>query len=146
MDGLKLSAFHRRVFGPVDTTAVLDLLTPAFEVAEAPAQPPASAGTIGLYAAGHWHTATIRTPGAALDVDVLQAEVLDRLSRPIEIAPAKTFVDELTRRCDSDEGVLFTLAPPPLATLTSLADAGGVMPPKTTYFEPKPCAGIFRRP
>ena len=64
----------------------------------------------------------------------------------IEIAPAKTEVDELTRRCDADGGVLFTLAPPPLASLTALADSGGAMPPKTTYFEPKPCAGIFRRP
>jgi uncharacterized protein (DUF1015 family) len=30
--------------------------------------------------------------------------------------------------------------------LTRLADASEVMPPKTTYFEPKPCAGIFLRP
>lgn len=146
MGGLRLSAFHRRVFGPVDTTAVMELLALAFEVAEAPTQPPATAGTVGLYAAGRWYTATIRAPGAGLDVEVLQAEVLDRLSQPIEIAPAKTLVDELTRRCDSDEGVLFTLAPPPLHTLTSLADANEAMPPKTTYFEPKPCAGIFRRP
>ena len=77
---------------------------------------------------------------------MLQAQVLDHLDQPIEIAPARTPVDELTRRCDSDEGALFTLAPPPLEALTRLADAGGVMPPKTTYFEPKPCAGIFRRP
>ena len=79
-------------------------------------------------------------------MEVLTTQVLDRLAQGIEIAPARTPVDELTRRCDSDEGVLFTLAPPPLEALTRLADAGGVMPPKTTYFEPKPCAGIFRRP
>ena len=79
-------------------------------------------------------------------MDVLQSRVLDRLGQRIEIAPAKTEVDELTRRCAADGGALFTLAPPPLSSLTALADAGGVMPPKTTYFEPKPCAGIFRRP
>ena len=77
---------------------------------------------------------------------MLQQQVLDRLGQRVEIAPAKTEVDELTRRCDLDEGVLFTLAPPPLSALTALADTGGVMPPKTTYFEPKPSAGIFRRP
>jgi len=55
-------------------------------------------------------------------------------------------VDELTQWCDSDGGALFTLAPPPLEVVTGLADLGEVMPPKTTYFEPKPCAGIFRRP
>jgi uncharacterized protein (DUF1015 family) len=84
--------------------------------------------------------------GGRLDVEVLQAQVLDRVGQAVEIAPARTPVDELTRRCDSDGGALFTLAPPPLDALTRLADAGAVMPPKTTYFEPKPCAGIFRRP
>jgi uncharacterized protein (DUF1015 family) len=49
-------------------------------------------------------------------------------------------------RCDVDRGVLFTLAPPPPESLTEVADAGEVMPPKTTYFEPKPAAGIFMRP
>ena len=53
---------------------------------------------------------------------------------------------ELTQRCDADGGALFTLAPPATDVLTRLADAGEVMPPKTTYFEPKPCAGIFLRP
>ena len=77
---------------------------------------------------------------------VLRAQLLDRLWKPVEIAPARTPVDELTRRCDADDGVLFTLAPPPIAALTRLADANEVMPPKTTYFEPKPCAGIFLRP
>ena len=84
--------------------------------------------------------------GAGLDVEVLRAQVLDHLPQLIEIAPARTPVDELTRRCDADGGVLFTLAPPPIETLTRLADADEVMPPKTTYFEPKPCAGIFLRP
>ena len=81
-----------------------------------------------------------------LDVDVLQGQVLAHLDQSVDIAPARTLVDELTRRCDADGGVLFTLAPPPLEDLTRMADAGAVLPPKTTYFEPKPCAGIFRRP
>ena len=99
-----------------------------------------------MYADGGWHDVIIRDVGRCLDVEVLQSKVLDRLAQRIEIAPAKTEVDELTRRCDADGGVLFTLAPPPLSSLTSLADSGGVLPSKTTYFEPKPCAGIFRRP
>ena len=52
---------------------------------------------------------------------------------------------ELTERCDRDGGALFTLAPPALDVLTGLADRGEMMPPKTTYFEPKPYAGIFLR-
>jgi len=145
MDGLRLSAFHRRVTGPVDVPQLLGLLASRFVVA--PAEPVLpSAGTWGLYADGAWHTVLIKDPGGRLDIEVLRAEVLDVLDHRVEIAPAKTQVDELTRRCDLDGGVLFTLAPPPLAALTAFADKGGVMPPKATYFEPKPSAGIWRRP
>jgi uncharacterized protein (DUF1015 family) len=146
MDGLRLSAFHRRVIGPVDLAALLDLLAPAFRVEDAATPQAPTPGSFGLYARGSWYVVTPHAAGAGLDVEVLQAQVLDHVEQTIEIAPARTLVDELTRRCDADEGVLFTLAPPPLERLTRLADAGEVMPPKTTYFEPKPCAGIFRRP
>jgi uncharacterized protein (DUF1015 family) len=132
--------------GPVDRAVILDLLAPAFRV-EAAAAPPAPApGSFGLYADGSWSAVTCNEPGAWLDVEVLRAHVLDHLAQAVEIAPARTLVDELTRRCDADGGALFTLAPPPIATLIRLADADEVMPPKTTYFEPKPCAGIFLRP
>jgi uncharacterized protein (DUF1015 family) len=146
MNGLRLSAFHRRVIGPVDLAPLLDLLAPAFRVVVAATSPHQARGSFGLYAEGGWYAVTPLAPASGLDVEVLQSQVLDHLEQTIEIAPARTLVDELTRRCDSDGGALFTLAPPPLETLTSLADAGEVMPPKTTYFEPKPCAGIFRRP
>jgi D-3-phosphoglycerate dehydrogenase len=146
MDGLRLSVFQRRVMGPVDLGAVMELLAPAFRVAAAAAMPTPTPGSLGLYAEGRWYDVTRDAPGAVLDVEVLRAQVLDRLGKTVEIAPARTPVDELTRRCDADDGVLFTLAPPPIAALTRLADATEVMPPKTTYFEPKPCAGIFLRP
>jgi uncharacterized protein (DUF1015 family) len=146
MDGLRLSAFHRRVMGPVDPAGILDLLTPGFRVVPAATPPPPAPGSFGLYADGGWYDVTRIPAGAGLDVEILRAQVLDHVAQAVEIAPARTPVDELTRRCDADGGALFTLAPPPLATLTRLADADEVMPPKTTYFEPKPCAGIFLRP
>ncbi len=52
---------------------------------------------------------------------------------------------ELTKACDEDGGALFVLRPPTLDQLTEVADRGEVMPPKTTYFDPKPYAGIFLR-
>jgi uncharacterized protein (DUF1015 family) len=146
MDGLTLSAFHRRVLGPVDQAELMALLGPTFAVRPVPAASAPASGSFGLYADGRWYDVTPHTTGPGLDVEILQGNVLDPLRNGVEIANARTPVDELTRRCDSDGGVLFTLAPPPLSALTRLADAGGVMPPKTTYFEPKPCAGIFRRP
>jgi uncharacterized protein (DUF1015 family) len=146
IDGLRLSAFHRRVSGPVDRVSLLELLAQGFDVGD-PATPQApEPGSFGLYVDRRWFELAPRATGERLDVEILQARVLDPLGHTVEIAPARTQVDELTRRCDADGGALFTLAPPPLEALTRLADRGEVMPPKTTYFEPKPCAGIFRRP
>lgn len=152
MDGLRLSAFHRRVAGPASPDRLLALLEPWARVRAAPAVPAPAPGSFGLYVGGRWYD--VRDPGGpaagrtGLDVNVLQARVLDRLdpTGSVEIAPASTSVADLVRRCDADGGALFTLAPPPLEMLTSLADAGEVMPPKTTFFEPKPCTGIFLRP
>jgi uncharacterized protein (DUF1015 family) len=146
MDGLRLSAFHRRVIGPVDLVQLLELLAPHFTVMATESAPIAVRGSFGLYVDRRWHVVVPRAAGGGLDVQVLQTHVLDHVRQPVEIAPAKTEIDELVRRCDADGGVLFTLAPPPLETLMSLADANQVMPPKTTFFEPKPCAGIFLRP
>jgi uncharacterized protein (DUF1015 family) len=157
MDDLRLSAFHRRVTGPLDPEGLIELVAAGFQVRAVPAAPAPMLGSFGLYVGQRWFDlryAGTRADGpAGLDVAVLQAQVLERLgeltpgpSYGVEIAHTRMSVDELTRRCDTDGGALFTLAPPPLQVLTRLADAGEVMPPKTTYFEPKPCAGIFLRP
>jgi uncharacterized protein (DUF1015 family) len=89
---------------------------------------------------------------AGLDVSLLQTRVLDRLdpapagrTREVETIPATASLEQLAARCDVDSGALFTLAPPSTDALVAVADAGEVMPPKTTYFEPKPATGIFLR-
>jgi uncharacterized protein (DUF1015 family) len=151
MDGIRLSAFHRRVTGPVDPAELLGVLAPDFQVRAVTEPPAPTPGAFGLYVGRSWFDVRYQGPRgggpSGLDAAILQARVFDRLVGPaVETAPARTPVDELSRRCDADEGALFTLAPPPLDALTGLADAGEVMPAKTTYFEPKPCAGIFLRP
>jgi len=156
MDGLRLSSFHRRVYGPVREDDLLALLSPDFAVREVGRAVAPETGVLGLYAGGRWFELTYqgtRPPGVAgLDATLLQTRVLDRLlaapvERPpfIETIPATAPTDELTQRCDIDSGALFTLAPPTPEALIRVADGGEVMPPKTTYFEPKPCAGIFMR-
>ena len=148
MDGLRLSAFHRRVAGPVPRDQLLEVVVRGFEITSCSAAPPPAPGSFGLYVAGDWFDVRPEPTSAdrpRLDVEVLHERVLGPLGRSIEIASAQASVDDLTRRCDEDDGALFTLAPPPLSELTRLADAGEVMPPKTTYFEPKPCAGVFLR-
>jgi uncharacterized protein (DUF1015 family) len=156
MDGLTLSAFHRRVSGPLDADRLLAQLHGEFEVREVDGPPEPTVGSLGLYLASGWYDVRLpstRPPGVAgLDASILQTHVLDRLDpappgrvRTVDLVPAASPLDELVARCDVDRGALFTLAPPPPDALIEVADAGEVMPPKTTYFEPKPAAGIFLR-
>jgi uncharacterized protein (DUF1015 family) len=154
MDGLLLSAFHRRISGPIDLARLLALLADGFEVEQVEGPPSPAVGSMGLYVASQWYDVRLtvaRSPGVAgLDATILQTLVLDRLDpappgrvRTIDLVPSTGSLDELVSRCDVDRGAMFTLAPPPPESLIEVADAGEVMPPKTTYFEPKPAAGIF---
>lgn len=156
MDGLSLSAFHRRVSGPIDPEGLLALLADEFGVREVPGPPTPSVGCLGLYLGSRWYDVRFLAPRptgvTGLDVTILQSRVLDRLEpvssgrvRTVDTVSAAEPLDELVARCDVDRGALFTLAPPPAEALVAVADAGEVMPPKTTYFSPKPAAAIFLR-
>lgn len=158
MDGLGLTSFHRRVSGPLDVEALLALLTGDFQVRQVSRAATPAVGSMGLYADHRWFEVSYegdRAPGVAgLDVSVLQSLVLDRVASvassgrvpAVDAVPATAPVEELLARCDVDGGALFTLAPPSYESIIEVADAGQVMPPKATYFEPKPCTGIFLRP
>jgi uncharacterized protein (DUF1015 family) len=155
LDGLDLLAFHRRVIGPVRGADLLALMGHAFDVHEI-AQPEESAGCFALYVEGRWYDAAhsgSRPEGASgLDVTLLNDLVLEPLlgsaaqaAPRLQIAAAPSPQADLTEACDADGGALFVLRPPSLDQLTDVADRGEVMPPKTTYFDPKPYAGIFLR-
>jgi uncharacterized protein (DUF1015 family) len=152
VDGLRLLAFHRRVVGPVRSVELLDLLAQHFDVAEL-THPDDAVGCFAVYVEGRWYDATFtgeRPPGASgtavaiLDEHVLGPLVGEDRGR-IEITSALLPLLELKDACDADGGALFALRPPALDQLTEVADRGEVMPPKTTYFDPKPYAGIFLR-
>ena len=154
LDGLRLLAFHRRVAGPVDASELLALLADAFDVRDV-AHPDDATGTFAVYLDGRWYDASYRgerSAGAAgLDIAILNDQVLAPLlgvgphaASRLEIVRFPT-ENELTEACDQDGGALFVLRPPTLDQLTEVADRGEVMPPKTTYFDPKPYAGIFLR-
>ena len=153
-DGLRLLAFHRRVTGPVSSGDLKGLLQAEFDVADLD-RPEDSSGAFAVYVDGRWHDARFRgsrLPGVAgLDVAVLNSHVLEPLlgsdtgTPGLEFAPALAPVADLTVACDDDGGALFWLRPPTLDQLMEVADRGEVMPPKTTYFDPKPYAGIFLR-
>lgn len=121
---------------------------------------PQEKGSFTMYMEGHWFLCKIREedlaavaddPVKSLDVSLLH----DLLLHPVlGIGDPKTdgridFVggirgmDELVRRCEEDCSVAFAMYPTSITELFSVADAGKLMPPKSTWFEPKLRSGLF---
>jgi len=118
---------------------------------------PTQAGEFGLYVAGRWARLRIRPelvpddPVRRLDVSLLQEHVIaplfgvsdPRRDQRIDFVGGIRGVGDLVRRVDSgDWAVALTLHPTPLSALMAVADAGEVMPPKSTWFEPKLADGL----
>jgi uncharacterized protein (DUF1015 family) len=149
LDGLQLASFGRRVAGPVDSTLVRDLLEASFDVRPATDAQEAITSGIAIRLDRRWHVACHsgkRPPGSpGMDVSLLHDRVLDRLPAGTDIQQTRDSIEVLLAACDADSGVLFALPAPNLETLTAIADAGQVIPAKSTFFSPKPGSGIFLR-
>lgn len=108
---------------------------------------------LGLYLQGRWHTLNFRPRFAAttdpiekLDVTLLQKYVLDpifgiddpRTSKRIHFVGGIRGTGELEKLVNSGEyACAFSMFPTSIEDLMTIADAGGIMPPKSTWFEPK---------
>jgi uncharacterized protein (DUF1015 family) len=149
LDGLRLASFDRRVVGPVDSALVRGLLDAHFDVRSVAGAQEASVSGIAVNLDRRWYTATWcaeRPPGSAgLDVSLLHDRVLDRLPEGTTVELTRAPIEALLAACEADGGVLFALPPPRLETLVAIADAGEVVPAKSTFFSPKPGSGIFLR-
>ena len=120
---------------------------------------PSRPGTFCVYLGGAWHRleldpATIdpRDPIGSLDVSLLQDRVLGpvlgigdpRTDKRIDFVGGIRGTAELERRVDSGEMAIgFSLFPTTMEQLMAVSDAGAVMPPKSTWFEPKLRSGLF---
>lgn len=112
--------------------------------------------TFGVYASGRWWRLDVAVhddDDTALAADVLQDRVLGPVfgivdpgaSERLEYLPGTAGLDMLAQRCDSEGTVGFALAATSVETLMDVVDAGRVLPPKSTFFHPKPRSGIFLR-
>ena len=123
--------------------------------ADAPATPQA-AGKVSIYLAGKWYGLKFRerhqeNPIEALDVSLLQNQVLQpilgienpRTDHRIDFVGGIRGTAELERRVNDGEAVAFSMYPTSLEQLMDVADAHGIMPPKSTWFEPKLRDGLF---
>jgi len=112
----------------------------------------------GMYLDGQWyklrpHAGTYdeRSPVGRLDVEILQRNLLEpllniddpRRNKRIAFIGGIRGMDELERRCAEDMRVAFSLYAPSLDDLFAIADSGNIMPPKSTWFEPKLLSGLF---
>ncbi|MGD9786457.1 MAG: DUF1015 domain-containing protein [Sulfuricellaceae bacterium] len=130
-----------------------------FAVEKAPGQvKPAKPREFGLYHGGQWYKLTFRPdlvpshdPVARLDVSLLQNYLIapalgitdPRRDKRIDFVGGIRGLDELEKRVDSGEMALaFALFPTRMEDLMAVADAGAVMPPKSTWFEPKLADGL----
>ncbi len=114
---------------------------------------------LGLYLAGRWHSLRFHPaltdrgePGAQLDVALLQQHVLGpllgiddpRTSQRLQFVGGIRGTAELERVVDAGEfAAAFSLHPTGIEDLMRIADEGGIMPPKSTWFEPKLRDGLF---
>ena len=111
-----------------------------------------------MYLAGSWYSLEAKPgryddsdPIGVLDVTVLSNLVLDKIlgikdlrtDKRIDFVGGIRGLDELARRVDSGEmAVAFALYPVSMKQLVDIADSGNIMPPKTTWFEPKLRSGL----
>lgn len=137
---------------------LLERVVAAFTVEEVPADyQPASPREFGLYLDGRWRKLRIHPdrvpndPVGRLDVSLLQDHLIapvlgitdPRRDKRIDFVGGIRGMAELERRVDSGEMALaLALYPTSMADLMAVADAGEVMPPKSTWFEPKLADGM----
>ena len=122
------------------------------------AEPPSKKGDITMYLEGKWYILTASEELAAitdavesLDVSLLQNYILapilgigdPRTDERIDFIGGIRGLEELERRADNDMKVSFAMYPTSIEELFAVADAGLLMPPKSTWFEPKLRSGLF---
>jgi len=145
LNGLKADEFLARL-------AEKFLVSPACDAVK-----PACPGEVGLYLPGRWYRLNIdpklfsNDPVAGLDVSLLSEHVLGpllgitdlRRDKRIDFVGGIRGLTELEKRVDSGEmAVAFALYPTRMDQLMAVADSNQVMPPKSTWFEPKLADGL----
>jgi uncharacterized protein (DUF1015 family) len=137
---------------------LLEKVKTSFSISEEPAAvKPAKATEFGMYVDGQWYRLNINPelvpddPVASLDVSLLADNLIEpvlgisdpRTDNRIDFVGGIRGLGELEKRVDSGEmAIAFSLYPTSMEALMAVADAGEVMPPKSTWFEPKLADGL----
>jgi uncharacterized protein (DUF1015 family) len=158
-DQVQILPYNRIVkdLGGVSSDAFTTAVNEAFHVKAGQASP-TKRGEIAMYFAGTWHTLHPRVPPdssdaiGSLDVSVLQDRLLApvlgiqdvRTDKRIDFVGGARGTSELERLVTSGKAaVAFSLYPVSVNELMAVSDAGAIMPPKSTWFEPKLGDGLL---
>ncbi len=160
-DQLQILPYHRVVkdLRGLSQEDFLVRLAAVFEIVGGDVSAPVRKHEVGLYLGGRWRALRFRPEQLAgrngvdaLDVSLLQELVLapilgienPRTSERISFVGGIRGTPELERLVNSGEyACAFAMFPTDIADLMAIADAGGIMPPKSTWFEPKLRDGMF---
>lgn len=157
---LKIIDYNRVVkdLNGLTPEGLLKALEEDFEVSVAEQPAPTALHEFTMYLGGRWYRLNAKAgryddsdPIGVLDVTILSNLVLDKIlgikdlrtDKRIDFVGGIRGLGELSRRVDSGEmKVAFALYPVSMQQLMDIADSGNIMPPKTTWFEPKLRSGL----
>ena len=164
-DELRILPYHRvvRDLGPHSTESFLarlaeDFIVEPLPAGDAEAARPRARGEFAVHVDGRWlrfrlagDQAPPPDPAEAIDVAILQARVLGpvlgitdpRDDERLGYVAGVSGLDVLERACRDQWHAAFALYPTSMGELVAVADSGAVMPPKSTWFDPKPRSGFF---
>lgn len=161
-DQLMIMPYNRTVkdLNGMTKEEFLNKVAENFEIIKKGTDPfsPTEKATFGMFLDGTWYCLiakdTIKEnkdPVAALDVSILQDYLLQpilgiqdpRIDKRIDFIGGIRGLRELERRVNEDMTVAFSMYPTSIEELFAVSDAGKLMPPKSTWFEPKLRSGLF---
>jgi uncharacterized protein (DUF1015 family) len=137
----------------------IERIKSSFDVEKAAgAVKPSTKHEFGLFLNGAWYRIRVKNgkwndndPVERLDVSILQNNLLGpilgiddpRTNKRVDFVGGIRGLAELERRVNTDMALAFSMYPTTLDDLMDIADAGKIMPPKSTWFEPKLLSGLF---
>ena len=160
-DQVQILAYNRAVrdLNGRSKNEFLEAVKKIFDVRENGDVTPERRGQWGMYLDGQWYALSLRSDAAppqgtvaSLDVSILQDRLLDpilgikdvRTDKRIDFIGGVRGSEELKRLVDEGQAaVAFSLYPTTMADLLRVSDAGEIMPPKSTWFEPKLRDGLL---
>ncbi len=159
---LKIMGYHRliRDLHALDPDEFLKQVSGRFSLRATDKPEPDGPRNFGMLLDGRWYRLEARAgsfpaddPVRSLDVSILQENLLapvlgitdPRTDERIDFVGGIRGTGELERRCSQDMRLAFALFPVSVAQLMAIADSGLIMPPKSTWFEPKLRSGVVVR-